>query len=218
MNLVKDYSQFGEQYMLLDVFDKIKFKHLKSVEFGAGNGYALSNTRHFIEQWDFTGVLWDIDPKSKEVNLEKVMPSNINELFEKYELIGGCDLMSMDIDGNDYWVWKELKYNPRVVIVEFNRFLPKGMLLTIPYDKNHRFDETIYYGASWDALLELGQSKGYTLVKNNNTNMIFVLNEEMDDELVPKNKLDYEIKQDWGTDKLNRKWYNIKEGTNICLK
>lgn len=208
---MKNYSQFDEQQMLIEIFEKIGFKYKKSVEFGAGDGHQLSNTRHFCEEHNFTGIFWDIKPKSDDVEYENVLIDNINHLFFKYGLAEGCDLMSIDIDGNDFWIWRHLEYKPRVVIVEFNRWLPKGKQLTIPYQPNFEFDETVYYGASWDAFLQLGISKGYTLVNNNNLNMIFVLSSELKN-IEIKSNLDYENGQGWGIDKLKRQWYNITEG------
>jgi FkbM family methyltransferase len=90
-----------------------------------------------------------------------------NELIASNEFSGDIDLLSIDLDGNDYWVWKAITAcNPRVAIVEYNSIFGAERAVTIPYDpkfqrSEHRF---IYYGASLAALAALARQKGYRLV------------------------------------------------------
>lgn len=58
--------------------------------------------------------------------------------------------MSMDVDGNDYWLWKALDYRPRTVVAEFNGCIAPGERKTIPYDESFKHDGTNYYGVSFD--------------------------------------------------------------------
>ena len=89
------------------------------------------------------------------------------------------DLLSIDIDGNDYWVWKSLsKYKPKVVVVEYNSNFTAAEAKTIKYRFDHRWDETMYYGASAAALVKLADAKGYSLVGyTRKLNLFFVANE-----------------------------------------
>jgi hypothetical protein len=75
------------------------------------------------------------------------------------------DLLSIDIDFNDYWVWKAVNaVNPRVVVIEYNAMLRPPMSLVVPYEPTQRWDGSNYGGASLEALVRLGQSKGYRIV------------------------------------------------------
>ena len=100
-----------------------------------------------------------------------VTPQNIN-FFDMEDL----DLLSIDIDGNDFWIWDALKTKPRVVIIEYNcSFGEKS--ITIPQSDSPRletFPDLLYHGASLNALVKLGNLKGYNLVYANGTNAIFV--------------------------------------------
>lgn len=204
----RNYSQVDEQSRLERIFGVIGIKHRICLEFGAGDGFSYSNTRHFIDNMNFKGFLWDINPRGNGVIQEKVTAENINELYEKYELNNGCDLISIDVDGNDYWIWKSLKYSPRIVIIEYNCSIAKNKSVTVEYNPDFAHDMTDYYGASWSALLKLGTEKGYILVDSTPLNMIFVFGTEM----VPQlnfGQLNYEVRQSFAGDTLNRKWIEI---------
>ena len=78
---------------------------------------------------------------------------------------GDIDFLSIDIDYNDYWVWKAIDVvTPRVVAIEYNATLRPPMSLTVPYDPNGAWDGTNFHGASLEALTRLGAAKGYRLV------------------------------------------------------
>jgi hypothetical protein len=85
-------------------------------------------------------------------------------------------LLSLDIDGIDYWIWKDLKYQPKVVVVEYNSNWKDS--ITITYDRNHSWNGTQYFGASASALHKLGESKGYDLIGCTKPyNLIFIKKE-----------------------------------------
>ena len=97
---------------------------------------------------------------------------------EKYHVPKRFDLLSIDIDGIDYWVWKAITaYEPRVVLIEYNAAVPPHESQTIPYDPHFMWSgATNYFGASVLALKKLGEQKGYALVgcDNSGTNAFFV--------------------------------------------
>ena len=188
---MKDYSQYGESTILSDIFDKIGTSNKFCVEFGASDGYWLSNVRMFIENgWD--SLQMDYNNKdNNEVKKEFITTENINDLFSKYSVPEEFDLLSIDMDGNDYWIWKELRYYPSVVIIEYNSNFTHGDCVTLEYDPGQTFDGTYAYSASLKALKKLAEEKGYFLHKEIAfTNLIFVrdkfkgLLEELDETTV----------------------------------
>lgn len=100
-----------------------------------------------------------------DIKSEKVTAENIQNLFQKYNVPKNFDLLSIDIDYNDYWVWKAITdYSPRVVIIEYNSSVIPTESKVVPYDPEAKWDGTNYFGASLLALKNLGLTKGYTLV------------------------------------------------------
>ncbi len=171
------YSQAGEDKYLKALFDQIGTTNKVCVEFGGGDGHSLSNTRHFINN-GWKGFMFDIEPKGEDVIKEDINASNINEVFKKHKVPKEFDLLSLDIDGNDYWVWKALLYKPRVLIIEFNGTIARDVSKTIKYNPDHRWANNDYYGASFEALRKLGAHKGYKLIHQiATTNIVFVLND-----------------------------------------
>jgi len=146
---MKDYSQYGESKILFEIFEKIGTENKFVVEFGASDGFWLSNARMFIEMgWDSLQMDGITEPKNG-VKHEFITKENINTLLEKYSVPKNLDLMSIDIDGNDYWVWKELTYEPNVVIIEYNSNFDINESYTLIYDANHDFKKSGgFYSAS----------------------------------------------------------------------
>jgi hypothetical protein len=174
-----DHSQFGESTVIAGLLDKIGPRSRHIVEFGCGNGYSLSNARMFLEDgWD--GTLWDTETW--------VTAENVNQLFREYHVPHDVDVVCIDIDGNDYWVWKALEWEPSILMVEYNAYWPHGAKVAIEYDPAHVWDMTADYSASLDAFLDLGRDKGYFLAaESHHTNLIFVHDDHCDviDELDP---------------------------------
>src|SRR5437899_5328325 len=91
--------------------------------------------------------------------------ANINELVERSGLEKELDLLSIDIDGNDYWIWEAIDgIQPRVVVIEYNALFRPPHKVVQEYEAEHRWGGTNYFGASLKALEELGERKGYHLV------------------------------------------------------
>ena len=159
-------SQFGEDGVLEAIFATIGTTNRHCVEFGVGTGVEC-NTAHLIAQ-GWTGVLLDSGGVSENPNVvvqrEVVTAENINALLDKYRVPQEFDLLSVDIDGNDYWVWKATTRQPRVVVIEYNGTRPMLERSAIVYDPHFRWCGTDYFGASLRALVELGLDKGYVLV------------------------------------------------------
>jgi hypothetical protein len=174
------YSQNGEDGILKIIFEKIGVTNKFCVEFGVQDGTEC-NTRYLIEKngWNFLHMDCG-DDLPVLIKHEIVDAGNINFLLEKYKVPKEFDLLSIDIDFNDYWIWKAIdRYSPRVVIIEYNASIPPTDSKTVEYDQNVFWDGTNYYGASLLALVKLGKRKGYTLIvcENRGVNAFFVRND-----------------------------------------
>ncbi len=196
------HSQGGEDGVLQHVFECIGTTNRYFVEFGAWDGRYVSNTAHLRLDHGWSGLLLEGDSEhvSDIVRQEFVTAENVNTLFAKYEVPGVFDLLSIDIDGNEYWVWKALdRYRPRVVVIEYNVFFGIDVSKSMPYEATHRWDNTMFHGASLAALRKLGREKRYTLLHTESyaPNAFFV-----DDALLPPDLIDLPIEEvaawDWG--------------------
>lgn len=167
-------AQSGEDKILRRIFRKIRPTNQVAVEFGAMDGRHGSNTLRFREQ-GWRVWLFDIAPLDPIVIPARITADNINRVFADAGVPQDFDLLSIDIDGNDLWVWKALTYRPRVVIIEYNPRWHWRKSRTVPYDPDRFWDGTIYYGASVQALCRLATEKGYDLVAATKSNLCFVL-------------------------------------------
>jgi len=191
------YSQWGEDGIIQFLLRNIDVKNHIFVEFGVEN-YQESNTRFLITHNNWSGLV--IDGSSENIEYIKsdriywaynlkaecafITTENINNIFTKNGLSGEIGLLSIDIDGNDYWVWEAIEcINPAIVICEYNSLFGCHKKVTIPYDENfvrqNAHFSCIYYGASIAALEHLGKIKGYSLVGSNSAgnNVFFVRND-----------------------------------------
>lgn len=163
----KVYSQSGEDGVILAILNFIGPTKKYYVEFGASDALEC-NTRLLREKYGWNGLLMDGFHYKPEINLQRsfITAENINSLFEKYEVPCDLDLLSIDIDYNDFYVWHSIdpKYSPKIVVIEFNPTHLPGEDKVVIYAPNRGWDGTNYYGASISALARLGDLKGYTLV------------------------------------------------------
>lgn len=186
------FSQTIEDGIIEGIFDNIGTTNKYFIEFGAWDGVAFSNTANLRINEGWNGLLLEGN-KDKADKLEYVKHAfltseNINDHFEKHNVPKEFDLLSIDLDGNDYWIWKaidENRFRPRVVVAEFNcNFPDQKESKAIKYQPE--LDSTIpsinYYGASIPAFKKLAESKGYSLIfRVNNHNLFFVDNKLLHD-------------------------------------
>ena len=190
------YGQNGEAGVLEKLLlDYLRIKPTYCLEFGSGvvddvNGTA--NIRHLYDNYGCKCVYFDVDQTRRErshniyrsqVHIEKVTYTNVNDIFERYKVPKNLDVLVIDIDGQDYWVWKNLEYNPKILMIEFNPSLDSEELKVMHKDEDHhkwRNNRCSYYGASIKSMKKLGLEKGYSLVFAVSRNLIFVRREFID--------------------------------------
>lgn len=189
------FSGTDDDGVLLFVFAAIGFRSRVCLDIGAADGID-SNCANLLLNFGFHGLLLEGDPAKVRrgqrfyarhpdtclyppvFRRALVTAENINSLVTAGGLAGEIDLLSVDIDGNDFWVWKALtQVTPRVVIIETHaEFGDRDVV--VPYDPNycHPGSHPQYFGASLPAMVELGRQKGYRLVATNRYgfNAIFV--------------------------------------------
>jgi hypothetical protein len=176
----KKYSQSSEDGVIQSILDKIGAHNNFYVEFGERTHGKGSNTAYLRENgWD--GLVIGIDPSAPHIYKAKITAENINDIFKTNNVPKIFDVLSIDIDGNDYWVWKALDYDPRVVVIEFNSNIPPSTSCTITYNPDHTYKQNKHYGASLLALKKLGEEKGYSLIYTTGClNAFFVKTELLD--------------------------------------
>jgi len=167
------YSQYGEEGYLRFIFKKIGVTNKFLVDLGANDGKYLSNTRIFLnEGWG--GVLIE-GRQFPGIHQHFITAENINELLEKYGVPSEFDLLSIDLDGNDFWILRNLltKYRPRLIVSEYNSEFDDSR--TIEYDPAFSFGATDYYGYTFGAGLKLAEEFGYRVIfQNANLNMYYL--------------------------------------------
>jgi hypothetical protein len=185
-------SQNGEDGIIAEIFRRIGTKNQYFVEFGVESGVQC-NCAHLALDQGWPGLFLEADPDFFAQLADRyqayprvrcvraaVTSDNIEHLLETHGVPPSFDLLSIDIDGNDYWVWSALRrWQPRVVIVEYNASHPPPRRWVMQENVNHRWDGTSYFGASLASLVALGRDKGYELVGTNSIgiNAFFVLKE-----------------------------------------
>lgn len=184
------YSQGGEDGIIAQVFKALDIQRGTYVEIGADDGMEISNTRLLREQ-GWNGVL--IEGSSRFIQLEQNVRNaelvnryvsceqgdTMDEILAETSLPKDFDFMSLDIDGNDLWVWESMiMYRPLLMCIEYNYTLRDS--LTIAYDHKHRWNKDNYYGATAAALCKLADKKGYDLIAFTPHLNLFFIDREQD--------------------------------------
>ena len=173
------HAQCGEDGIIEEIFRRIGATNRYFVEFGVGNGLQNNTVSLLLKNW--VGVWMEAEQGNAEIIRSKfsamltrhrltflqtfVTAESIESLFAEQGVPNEFDLLSIDIDGNDYWVWNAItKYQPRVIICEYNGRYGPHLQWVMQYDPTHAWNGSCYYGASLKSLELLGKSKGYMLV------------------------------------------------------
>jgi FkbM family methyltransferase len=179
------HFQFGEDGIVEKVFELLPRRNGWCVEFGAWDGRLMSNTCHWITRHGYAAVLVEADPSRFQAlcNTYRDNPrvtalnrlvgwgpeDNLDALLAPTGIPADFDLLSVDIDGNDYHVWEAVTaYRPKVVVIEFNPTIPDEV--DFVQDKDPRRMD----GCSLLALWKLARRKGYEPVATTFCNAVFV--------------------------------------------
>ena len=175
-----DWSQFGEDGVIEHIFNVIGSQHNRCMEFGAWDGFKMSNSALWWKRHDWEAILVELDTdkfgtlvantagrKTENHNfaVEPTGDHSVDNILHGREL----DFISIDVDGDDWLIWEGMKSKPRVVVIEYNSSIPLGVVLAQAKGE--------YFGASAQVVLDIAKNKGYTLVEMNHANCFFVRDE-----------------------------------------
>jgi hypothetical protein len=174
-NPVKTFLEFGSDDGINSNSANLHFHHNWTGLFIDGNERAISRGRYFYKKWGNPAV------EAPRFVHSLITRENINALIKQGGLSGEIGVLSIDIDGNDYWVWEAIQViNPQLVIIEtHNEF---GLHdIVVPYDPTYFYPgkHPDYHGASPIAMTKLANHLGYRLVACNELgfNFIFLRND-----------------------------------------
>jgi hypothetical protein len=178
----KVFSQNGEDGIIQYLINNLEIPNKIFIEFGVET-YIESNTRFLLINNEWSGLILESDAdyvnfikkdyifQKYDLHIEKVFitKDNINSIFKKYTSLEDIGLLSIDIDGNDYWIWEAIsEIQPRIVICEYNATFGDTEKVTIPYqanfNKNIAHYSQLFFGASLNALCDLAENKGYDFI------------------------------------------------------
>jgi hypothetical protein len=187
----KGYSQMDEDGIVDEIFRRIGTESCYFVEFGVGDGLENNTVSLLLSGWCGAWIEGDTEQVARintslqpnisgghlRVRQAFITAETIEGLFAELEVPAEFDFLSIDVDGNDYWIWKAIThYRPRVISIEYNAAFGRSARCTIAYRPDSVWGHNTYVGASLAALEHLGREKGYSLVGCNvaGTNAFFV--------------------------------------------
>jgi hypothetical protein len=173
------YSQAGDDGILERIFEIIPPTRHFAIEFGAGNGVKFSNVRRLFINRGWGGLLIEGDDELASqcrrsydgiANVRTVQawvfPANVELLFAENNVPRDLDLLVVDIDSNDWYVWRAIQeFRPKVVMIEYNgMFAPPQKMVIGFHPLTYWNEKNLHFGASIQSFYELGKQKGYELV------------------------------------------------------
>ena len=202
----KVFSQFGEDGIIQRLMRLVPIANRTFIEFGVEN-FAESNCRFLMMNDNWRGFV--MDGSAKRVAAIRKLPDmwkfdltakaafvtreNVNELLASSGFDADVGLLSIDVDGNDYWILDAIApVNPRILVVEYNALFGPTRSITVPYDakfaKQKAHHSGLYFGASLSALAAVAARKGYSLVatESSGVNAFFVRNDLLGGGLVAR--------------------------------
>lgn len=223
------FCDADEDGILLYLLSLVGSGRKQLIELGSA-GADASNSSNLLLHHGWGGLLIDADDQAVATARaayasQGVMPptmvaawltaENVNELIVEHGPSGEVDLLSIDIDGNDYWVWRAIDVvTPRVVVIEYQDILGPDRSLTIPYDPTfslERFEVNArlnnYAGASLRAMVELGVAKGYRLVATNAYGFnAFFVRQDLAPALLPELAVEDGFPHPWNEFGMRERW------------
>jgi hypothetical protein len=204
------FSQNGEDGIILEILKRLGEPAGYFVEVGIQDGREC-NMANLAINFGWDGLMLEGDSnyaKSAQeyfnqksssgagrvnVQNEFITAENFASLLSANNVPKNLDVLSIDVDGVDYWIWKSLpsEYRPRLVIVEYNAYLPHQRQITVPYEptfsRYQKHPSGYFFGASLAAFASLGKQKGYSLVAcdSKGANAFFVRDENIKGQFAP---------------------------------
>lgn len=187
----KKTSQNNEDGIIEYIFNKIQLKKINFVEIGFD--YYENNSINYLHKVN-KGLFID-GSKEKVLKLKSIInlfypfknitvltkfihKDNLNEIINSYySEKDEIDFLSIDVDGNDYYLLDNLSLKPKIICVEYNFWFGSNIKCSTPYDKNFTWNQgSLYCGTSLNALCSLAKTKGYHLIalESNCVNAFFV--------------------------------------------
>ncbi len=188
------YAQGAEEDILQRIFARIEPATRVCIDIGASDGLRNSNTALLWKEHGWRAVLvegdayrfgrmrdnaaaerWD-EARVTMVHA-RVQPDTVDDTLAGAGVPAAFDLLSLDVDGNDWWIWRALeRHRPRVVVVEYNPYYEPPERWVMKLNPDHVWDGSTYYGASLASFAALGADKGYELLccDQNGNNAFFV--------------------------------------------
>jgi len=172
-------SQNNEDGIINHIFDILKIDKLNFMEIGFD--YYQNNSLAVLKRCN-KGLFIDGDNKkaiilrnvlklfypAKKITVQNALVDidNINQIKEQnFNNQEEIDFLSIDVDGIDYYLLKEINFKPKLICIEYNFWFGKDLSCAVPYKKNYSINSlSNYVGASLKALTELANSKGYHLI------------------------------------------------------
>lgn len=194
------FSQWGEDGIIEWLIHLNGDMPRSFIEFGVEDYYE-SNTRFLLINRNWRGLIIDGDEENIKIARKNniswrhdlalttafITKDNINDLIKKSGIVGEIGILSIDIDGNDYWVWQAIDcVKPHIVIAEYNSAFGDIFPLSVPYAadfyRGNAHYSNLYYGASINALIKLAGERGYSLLGSNKagSNAFFIRNDRLD--------------------------------------
>lgn len=188
------FSQNGEDGIIAEIFARIGVVDRIFVEFGAGDGMENNTAYLLFQGWSgfwFDGEEFNVQAIRKSfeqaarknrlaVAREFFTAERAAEILSQHQVPREFDLLSLDIDRNTSWIWRNLgDFRPRVVVTEYNASIPPQDEWEIAYRADATWDGTLYFGAGLRTLQKIGERLGYVLVgcELSGTNAFFVRND-----------------------------------------
>ncbi len=190
----KVFSQWGEDGIIQRLIATVPIANSTFIEFGIEDfsesncrflmindhwrGFVLDGSQRGIAALQSADWLWKYDLRAR---CAIVTRDNVNELLQSSGFDRDLGILSIDVDGIDYWLLEALDaYSPRILIMEFNSLFGKERRISVPYDasffRREKHYSDLYFGASLPALAYLAEKRGYSLVgtESTGTNAFFV--------------------------------------------
>jgi hypothetical protein len=185
----RTFSQHGEDGILKELCFRLGIRHGYFVEFGVQDGLEC-NTALLARIYDWQGLYVEPDERHNAALRGRyagnsairtantfLTVDNIELVFKENDVPIEFDILSIDIDGNDFWLWRALRsISPKLVVIEYNGAFPPPKRWIMEYAADHVWDGSSYFGASLASMVDLAHTKGYAFIgtEHSGVNAFFV--------------------------------------------